>query len=103
MAHKIDYSQIFKKPRARGFFNKSVINQSKIFQNTIIFLFFVFLRVAPAAHGNSWARGQIRTAAAGLYHSSSNVGFEPVSVTYTTVDGNIASLILKPLSGSLNY
>ena len=31
----------------------------------------------PAAYGNSWARGQIGTAAAGLHYSHSNTGSEP--------------------------
>ena len=31
-----------------------------------------FFRAAPAAYGGSQARGQIRTAAACLYHSHSN-------------------------------
>ena len=29
---------------------------------------------APVAYGNSWARGQIGAAAAGLHHSQSNAG-----------------------------
>ena len=33
-----------------------------------------FLRAAPAAHGGSQARGQIRATAAGLHHSHSNAG-----------------------------
>ena len=35
---------------------------------------FVFFRVAPAAYGSSWDRGQIRAAAAGLHHGHSNAG-----------------------------
>ena len=38
-----------------------------------VFLF----RAAPAAHGSSQARGRIRAAAAGLYHSHSHMGTEP--------------------------
>ena len=30
--------------------------------------FFLLFRAAPAAYGSSWARGQIRAAAAGLHH-----------------------------------
>ena len=41
----------------------------------IFFLSFLF-RGAPVAYGNSWARGQIRAEAAGLYHSHSNAGSE---------------------------
>ena len=48
-----------------------------------VFLFvclFVFLnglfRAAPAAYGNSQARGQIEAEAAGLHHSHSNAGSE---------------------------
>ena len=32
---------------------------------------------APAAHGSSWAKGQIRAAAAGLYHGHCDNGSEP--------------------------
>ena len=32
---------------------------------------------APAAHGSSQDRGQMRATAAGLSHSRSNAGFEP--------------------------
>ena len=38
---------------------------------------FLLFRAAPAAHGNSQARGRIRAAAASLYHSHSNAGPEP--------------------------
>ena len=38
-------------------------------------IFFLF-RAAPAAHGSSQARGWIRAAAAGLYHSHSNTESE---------------------------
>ena len=41
------------------------------------FFLFFFLRAAPAAHGSSQARGQIRAAAAHLHHSLSNMGYEP--------------------------
>ena len=47
-------------------------NQSDIYAE----FFFFFLRAALAAYGSSWARGQIEAAAAGLYHSHSNTGFE---------------------------
>ena len=49
-----------------------------------VFLFvclFVFLnglfRAAPAAYGNSQARGQIGAMAASVHHSPSNTGSEP--------------------------
>ena len=47
----------------------------------VLLLFFsLFLRAAPMAYGSSWARGQIRAAAAGLYHNHSNArSFNPLS------------------------
>ena len=39
-----------------------------------LFSFFGLFRVSPEANGSSQARGQIRTVAAGLHHSHSNVG-----------------------------
>ena len=47
----------------------------KIFLPSFLLLFFsflFFLRAAPAAHGSSQARGQIRATAASLRHSHSN-------------------------------
>ena len=41
--------------------------------NSIFLSFFLFM-AAPAAYGSSQARGQIGTAAAGLYHSHGNTG-----------------------------
>ena len=41
------------------------------------FVFFAFSRAAPAAHGDSQARGLIGAVAAGLRHSHSNMGSEP--------------------------
>ena len=38
---------------------------------------FFFLTAAGAAYGSSWARGQMRAAAAGLYHSHSKAGSQP--------------------------
>jgi len=38
---------------------------------------FIYFRDAPAAYGGSQAEGQIGAAAAGLYHSPSNMGSEP--------------------------
>ena len=40
-----------------------------------LFSFFLF-GVVPAAYESSWSRGQIRAAAASLYHSHSNPGSE---------------------------
>ena len=40
----------------------------------VIFFFFWFFRVAPAAYGASQARGWIRAIATGLCHSHSNTG-----------------------------
>ena len=39
--------------------------------------FFAFFKAAPAASGSFQARGQIRAAATGLYHSHSNTGSKP--------------------------
>ena len=39
--------------------------------------FFWIIRVAPAAYGNSWARGQSRATASGLPHSHRNMGSKP--------------------------
>ena len=39
--------------------------------------FFVFSRAAPAAYGDSQARGPVGAVAAGLHHSHSNVGSQP--------------------------
>ena len=41
-----------------------------------VFIFFAFSRAAPAAYGDSQARGLIRAAAAGLHQSHSNTGSE---------------------------
>ena len=49
-----------------------------------LFIYFCLFRVAPAAYGNSQARGLIRAAAAGLGQTHSNAGSKPLSVTYTT-------------------
>ena len=38
-------------------------------------IFFLFM-AAPVAYGSFPARGRIRAAAAGLYHSQSNIEFE---------------------------
>ena len=52
--------------------------------NVLVFLFcfvlFVFclFRAAPVAYGDSQARGLIGATAAGLHHSHSNAGSEPV-------------------------
>ena len=43
-----------------------------------IYLVFCFFRAAPMACGNSQARRRIRAVAAGLHHSHSNAGSEPV-------------------------
>ena len=52
--------------------------------NTLLALFFFFFfllillfRTVPVAYGSSQARGHIRAAAAGLYHSHSNMGSKP--------------------------
>ena len=41
-----------------------------------LFCFVLFFRAESVAYGNSQARGQTRTTAAGLYHSHSNVELE---------------------------
>ena len=66
------------------------------------FILFVFT-ATPAAYGSSWARDQIRAAAAGRYHSHQNTR-SVTSVTYPTAYGNARSLIhwarpgIKPAS-----
>ena len=41
------------------------------------FFFLLFLRAAPAAYGDSQARGQMRATAASLHHSHSNARSKP--------------------------
>ena len=41
------------------------------------FLFCLFFRAAPAAYGDSQARGRIRAITAGLCHSHSSIGSQP--------------------------
>ena len=43
----------------------------------LIFFFFSFSRVAPAAYGGSQVKGLIRVVAAGLHHSHSNARSDP--------------------------
>ena len=45
--------------------------------NINLILFFSLFRAAPAAYGNSQARGQIGAMAASVHHSPSNTGSEP--------------------------
>ena len=54
----------------------------------MVFFSFCLCRAAPAAYGTSQARGHIRDAAVGLYHSHSNVGLH----CYTTAHGIAGSL-----------
>ena len=51
-------------------------------------------RAAPVAYGSSWARGQIRAAAAGLHYSHSNTRSKPH--LQPTAHSNARSF--KPLS-----
>ena len=50
-------------------------------KHTFIYLLFYFMfllfRASSTAYGGSQARGQIRAAAAGLYHSHTSAGSEP--------------------------
>ena len=46
------------------------------------FFLFMACMAAPVAHGISWARGQVRAAAAGLLHSHGPQGTQATSVTY---------------------
>jgi len=56
--------------------NKSLLKHVDI--NTgFAFFFFCLFRAAPIAHGNSQARGRIRTIATGLHHSRSDAESEP--------------------------
>ena len=43
----------------------------------VLFCFVLLFRAAPAAYGDSQARGLIRAAAAGLHHNHSNTGSKP--------------------------
>ena len=54
-------------------------------EGTLIFYFFFLFRATPKAYGSSQAMAWIRTAAAGLHYSHSNVGcgIWAMSVTYT--------------------
>ena len=54
-------------------------------------LFFLLLRAAPSAYGNSQARGQIGAIAASLHHRHSSAGSEPLLQPYTTAHGNAES------------
>ena len=61
---------------------QTVLNSSSSSINFTLFYFcllFVclFFRASPTTNGNSWARGGIGTATAGLYHSHSNARSEP--------------------------
>ena len=49
-------------------------------------------RATSAAYGGSQAKGQIGAVAAGLHHSHSIIGSEPVSVTYTIAHSSARSL-----------
>ena len=42
-----------------------------------VYLFIYLFRAGPTAYGSSQARGQIRAAVVGLYHSHGNLGSEP--------------------------
>ena len=58
-----------------------------------VFFFFCLFRAAPAACGDSQARGGILGAvASGLCDNHSNARSEPTSVTYATAHGNARSL-----------
>ena len=46
----------------------------------------LFFKAAPAAYGSSQARGQIESVAAGLCHSHSKVGSEPIPELTTRPD-----------------
>ena len=55
-------------------------SQRSFFCFGFFFFFFCLFAIswaAPMTYGGSQARGQIRPAAAGLYHSHSNVGSKP--------------------------
>ena len=49
----------------------------RILITKIIIIIFCHFRAAPMAYGGSWARGRIRAAAAGLYHSHGNARSKP--------------------------
>ena len=57
------------------------ISMSKMTANAyqlLIFFVFCLFRAAPAAYEGSQARGQIGATSAGLHHSHSNAGSEPL-------------------------
>ena len=58
-------------------FRKGWIAQWSTLVYLPFFFFFLLFKSVPVAHGSSQARGWIRAAAAGPYHSHSNVGSEP--------------------------
>ena len=57
---------------------ESSLSRSEVSTTKQVFFFFPFLFMAAlGAYGSSWARGRIRSAAAGLHHSHSNTRSEP--------------------------
>ena len=58
----------------------------------VLFCLFAISWAAPAAYGDSQARGPIGAVATSLCHSHSNVGIQAASATYTTAYGNTGSL-----------
>ena len=54
----------------------------------LFFIYFLFFRATPVAHGGSQVRGHIRAVAPSPYHSH----IWATSVTYTTAHGNKRSL-----------
>ena len=52
----------------------------------LFFLFFVFFRAAPTAHGGSQARGLIRATAAGLSNARSEPRLRPTPELTATLD-----------------
>jgi len=65
-----------------------------VFKSSFELSLFSF-RAAPEAYGSSWAKGQIRAAAAGLHHSHSNARSEPRLWPH---HGSRQHWILNPLS-----
>ena len=61
-------------------------------------LFLPFFKATPATYESSWARDQIWTAAAGLYHKM-EMADRAASVPYTVVSGNSRSLTHWARSG----
>ena len=69
------------------------------FEQWIIMFFFLPLYLPGGREGSSWVRGQIRAAAAGLYHSHNNAGYK---LHLWPMCSLLQCWILNPLSEARN-